>query len=130
MAQPSQAAVALGMVATAQVFEIFSALNSSPWTVENVGADAEKGRSVVVYVTIAIAVSEGMGVGASILGKSWWPLAGTSIACGILAVVYRRALKRAGYQPQQQDWTSWWGANGTAPAQGAALPYPAGYAPG
>lgn len=119
MDRPSSAAVGLGLVATAQVFEVFSALNSSPWTVENVGADEEKGRSVVAYVTIAIAVSEGMGVGASLLGDSWWPFVGTTLACLILGVVYKRALDRAGYRGGgvQQDFADWW-ANVQVPQGG------------
>lgn len=87
--------VGLFVLAAAESFNVYSAFCSSPWTVENVGADDAKGRSAMMYSTLAGAANVGLGLGASLLAKSWWPLVGTSAVTVIMTFIYRRALAKA-----------------------------------
>jgi hypothetical protein len=88
------AAVGLFMVAAAESFNIFSAMNSSPWTAENFGADERKAESCKQYVWISLAANTGLGVGASMLAGTWWPLVGTSAVSLFMWWIYWRALKK------------------------------------
>jgi hypothetical protein len=90
----STAGVGLLLVAAAESFNIFSAVNSSPWTAENFGADEEKAKSCNQYVLVAVVANTGLGVGASILAKNWWPLVGTTIVSVFMWWLYRRALAK------------------------------------
>jgi len=88
------AGVGLFLMAAAESFNVFSALNSSPWTSENFGADPEKARSCREYVRLAVAANLGLGFGTSLLARSWWPLIGTSLVSIWMWGIYERALKR------------------------------------
>lgn len=88
------AGVGLFLVATAESFNIISAMCSSPWTAENFGADEEKRRSTWKYVTLATVGNIGLGFGASLLAKTWWPLIGTSIVSVGMVAVYHHALSK------------------------------------
>lgn len=88
------AAVGLFLVAAAESFNIFSAMNSSPWTAENFGADPQKARSCKQYVVISVLANEGLGFGASMLAGTWWPLVGTTVVSGFMVWIYWRALQR------------------------------------
>lgn len=92
--QPDSAAVGLFLVAAAESFNIFSAMNSSPWTAENFGADDKKAKSALEYVAISVIANEGLGLGASLLSKSWWPLVGTTGVSLFMWWLYLRALSR------------------------------------
>lgn len=89
-----QASVGLFMVAAAESFNIFSAMNSSPWTAENFGADERKSRSAQEYVIISVVANEGLGLGASLLARNYWPLVGTTAVSLFMWWLYRRALAR------------------------------------
>lgn len=71
-----------------------SALNSSPWTSENFGADPQKARSCREYVMHSVAVSLGLCGLASYVSRSWVPLLGSAVASGYLWWLYERALAR------------------------------------
>lgn len=88
------AAVGLFLVACAESFNIFSAMNSSPWTAENFGADEQKAQSCRRYVYISLVANEALGFGASLLAHNWWPLFGTTAVSGFMWYTYDRALKR------------------------------------
>ena len=64
------------LMALAEAFNVYGALNSSPWTAENFGADPEKARSCRRYVLQADAVNVALGVGTSLIAKNPWPLLG------------------------------------------------------
>jgi hypothetical protein len=97
--------VGLFMVAAAESFNIFSAMNSSPWTAENFGADAEKARSCRQYVAISIVANEGLGLGASLLAGNWWPLIGTTMVSLFMWWLYWRALSK-GLARNSTGWTN------------------------
>jgi hypothetical protein len=88
------AGVGLFLMAAAESFNVFSALNSSPWTSENFGADPEKAKSCREYVRLSVLANTGLGFGTSLLARSWWPLIGTSVVSIWMAWVYERALRR------------------------------------
>jgi hypothetical protein len=88
------AGVGLFLMATAESFNVISALCSSPWTAENFGADEEKARSTREYVLMSGVFNVGLGAGTSLLAKSWWPLVGTTTVSVIMWFVYQRALEK------------------------------------
>jgi hypothetical protein len=90
----SGASVGLFLVAAAESFNIFSAMNSSPWTAENFGADDRKAKSAQQYVWISIGANEALGVGASLLAGNWWPLIGTTLVSAFMYFIYQRALAK------------------------------------
>jgi hypothetical protein len=61
------------MVAWGESFQVFGALNSSPWTARNFGADQEKAESMRKYVKKAFVNNAAMGGLGSILTHSWLP---------------------------------------------------------
>jgi hypothetical protein len=90
----SAAGVGLFLMATAESFNIISAMCSSPWTAENFGADEEKASSTRKYVMMAAVGNLGLGFGTSLLAHSWWPLIGTGIVSVAMWFVYDHALKK------------------------------------
>lgn len=96
-------------------FEVMSAMNSSPWTAENFGADEAKAASCWKYTLQATAINAAMGAGASILTKTWWPLIGTSVVSVYMAYTYRQALNR-GMAAGNTDWHN----NGGGGSSGAS----------
>lgn len=99
------ASVGLFLVASAESFNIFSALTSSPWTAENFGADESKARSTKEYVIIAVAANEALGAGASMLGGTIWPFIGTTVVSIGMMWIYWRALAR-GKAANSFGWTN------------------------
>lgn len=84
----------LFLQAATNVFDVYSALNSSPWTAENFGADPEKAASLREYVRHAV-LWTGFYCGlAAVIAKSWWPVYGFVIANVYLVWLYERAVRR------------------------------------
>jgi hypothetical protein len=84
----------LFMEAANMTYQSFGTLNSSPWTIENVGADGEKvssmheynwhaGISALVFASIA-----------AYAAKSVWPIVGVLIVFAYLRWIYSRAVDR------------------------------------
>jgi len=85
----------LFITAYGQIWEIISALNSSPWTAENFGADAGKAKSAREYLahsTISGAAIAGL---AAAVARRWWPVVGASLGITYAWWIYTRALRRA-----------------------------------
>lgn len=80
--------------ALTNVFDTASALNSSPWTSENFGADPEKAKSCREYVLHSVAWSSGMMIVAAYIARSWYPILGAVAANVYLYWLYERALRR------------------------------------
>lgn len=85
---------ALMMTTIGLGFEIMSAMNSSPWTAENFGADEGRRASCWSYTLQACAINAVMGLGASVLTERWWPIIGTTLVSIYMAHTYHRALQR------------------------------------
>lgn len=75
--------------------DVMSALNSSPWTSENFGANPEKAASARGYVRQSILVSLGVSTVAAAVAGSAWPIIGSALMNGYLFCLYERALQRA-----------------------------------
>jgi hypothetical protein len=75
-------------------FDVFSALNSSPWTAENFGADPAKAKSCREYVYHSMFFTGAFGIAAGAIAQSWYPIIGVVIADGYMYWLYNRALKR------------------------------------
>lgn len=75
-------------------FEIFSSFTSSPWTLESFGADERRAKAGKEYVVLGCVFNEAIGLGASLLVESWWPLIGVTGISIMFYVIYMRALKR------------------------------------
>jgi hypothetical protein len=77
------------------VMDAFGALNSSPWTSENFGADPVKAQSARYYVMQALIVSNVYSGIAAIISHRIWPLLGSALNSTFLWYTYRNALNRA-----------------------------------
>ncbi|MGA5128807.1 hypothetical protein ACPCTO_03270 [Streptomyces olivoreticuli] len=91
------------LMAVGEAFNVYGAMNSSPWTAENFGADAEKARSCRFYVIQADIANVALGVGASIVARSWSPLLGILAITAFMHFLYERALRK-GANAGSSDW--------------------------
>lgn len=88
------AAALLILQAGTLTLDTASALNSSPWTSENFGADPEKAKSCREYVIHSIGVSLALCGIAGYVARSWVPVLTSAVFGGYLWWLYERALKR------------------------------------
>ena len=111
MAEAQTAASAgIFLMALAEAFNVYGALNSSPWTAENFGADPDKARSCRQYVLQADVVNVALGIGTSIISKTPWPLLGILLITVYMHYMYERALKKGA-----QAGSAGWAADGYKP---------------
>lgn len=94
MAEDKNAAAGIFLMALAEAFNVYGALNSSPWTAENFGADPEKARSCRRYVLQADIVNIALGIGTSIIAESPAPFLGILIISVYMHYCYERALRK------------------------------------
>lgn len=80
---------------------MFSSVTSSPWTMENVGADAAHAASARRLVNIAVVAAVVASAGAALLDRNWWPLVGGAGGAAFMAWLYNDALNKA----QQKGYT-------------------------
>jgi hypothetical protein len=95
----------LFMQAGTNVFDVYSALNSSPWTSENFGADPQKAASCREYVLHSMVWTSFYCGLAAWISKSWWPIFGLALANVYMWWLYERALKR-GAAAGSQGWAN------------------------
>lgn len=100
------ASAILFIQASTNAMDVYSALNSSPWTAQSFGADPEKRRACMEYVHHSLAVTAFYSFAAAALAKSWWPIIGWAIASTYMYWLYTRALARA-----QATGSTDWGDN-------------------
>lgn len=84
----------LFLAAGTNALDVYSALNSSPWTAENFGADPEKAASCREYIFHSILVTSFFGITSGVIAQSWWPIIGTILANAYMWWLYNRALSR------------------------------------
>lgn len=94
-AKLSLQAAGLFLMSLGSAFEVLSAMNSSPWTIENVGADPEKAASAMKYTYLGLGMAGAIGAGAAMLTGTIWPLLGVAIVSVVMIVVYRHAISNA-----------------------------------
>lgn len=93
----------LFLAAGTNVLDVYSAVNSSPWTVESFGADPEKAKAVRKYVAHGAVVTSFFCVVSAVVAHSWWPIFGAVLANIYMMSLYAHALKKA----QQSGSTDW-----------------------
>ena len=81
--------------ASTNAMDVYSALNSSPWTAQSFGADPEKRKACMEYVYHSIVVTAFYCWAAAALAHNPWPIVGWAIASGYMYWLYVRALRRA-----------------------------------
>jgi len=89
------AAAILLITSYGQIWEVISALNSSPWTAESFGADTAKAKSAREYLAHSTISGGLMAAIAARVARSWWPLIGAGAGVGYAWWIYSRALRRA-----------------------------------
>lgn len=94
VSEKTAASAGIFLMALAEAFNVYGALNSSPWTAENFGADPEKARSCRRYVVQADIVNIALGVGTSLISETPWPLIGIGLITVYMHIMYDRALKK------------------------------------
>ena len=117
-------AAILFLQASTNAMDVFSAVNSSPWTAENFGGDEHKSASVREYVWHGVGLTIFYVVGASVLARSPWPIIGGGITLAYMYWLYTRALER-GAARGSEGWTPPPApAPAPAPSNGARGSYP------
>lgn len=105
MGSMTAAAGGLFLMAVAESFNVYSALTSSPWTMESFGADERKAKAAREYVMWALVANTALGIGTSILTGSWAPLIGILLMSAWMTWIYFRALRK-GREAGAAGWTN------------------------
>lgn len=87
----------LFMTASMNTLDVYSTLNSSPWTAESFGADARRAKALKEYVSHAVAYSMAYAVASALIvgGKlGWLIIAAAVITNAYLIWLYMRASAR------------------------------------
>lgn len=85
----------LFLAAGTNALDVYSALNSSPWTAESFGGDPEKAKACKEYVYHSIGVTSFFCLVSAAVARNWWPVWGAVIANLYMYYLYTRALRRA-----------------------------------
>lgn len=83
------------MVGVVMGMAMFSSFTSSPWTMENVGADPAHASSARRLVGYAVGASVLVGAGAALLDKNRWEAVGAIGSAAFMWWLYDDALKKA-----------------------------------
>lgn len=100
--------------ASTNAMDVYSALNSSPWTAQSFGADPEKRKACMEYVYHSLGVTAFYSISAAVLAKNWWPIIGWGLASSYMYWLYKRALERA-QTSGSKSWDDPGSKNGNAP---------------
>src|SRR5438270_9016072 len=68
------AAAILFLQSSMEAMDVYSALNSSPWTAESFGSDPRKRQACLEYVYHGVGVTAFYCIGAAVLANNWWPI--------------------------------------------------------
>lgn len=81
--------------ASTNALDVYSALNSSPWTAESFGGDPEKAEACKEYVFHSMGVTGFYAIVGALIARNVWPVVGAVLANGYMYWLYDRALTRA-----------------------------------
>lgn len=107
-----QLSAILFIQASTNAMDVFSALNSSPWTAESFAGDQAKRDACMEYVRHSLIVTAFYCWGSAAIARNIWPIIGWALAAIYMYWLYTRALARG----QASGSTSW--ADSGAPAGG------------
>lgn len=105
------------MTSGMNTLDAYSTLNSSPWTAENMGGDAEKAASCREYVGHAVVYSMFYAIASGYISGSIWPVIGASVNNLYLVYLYERAIRRG----IKSHTGGWGGKRGEGLRLGSAL---------
>ena|SRR5215831_4297426 len=84
-------------------YDVFSAVNSSPWTAESFGGDPEKEASLREYINHGLTITLVTAAASAMIAGSPWPLLGAIAACSYMYWLYMRAIQRS----KESNSTGW-----------------------
>lgn len=99
----SGVAALLFMTSAMTTLDAYSTFQSSPWTIENFGADEEKTRACKEYLAHAVGFSMVYALASTAIAKSPWPLLGSIASNAYLCWLYFRAMRR-GQESGSKGW--------------------------
>lgn len=89
-----EAAALLFIASCTNALDVFSAVNSSPWTAYNFANDEDARTALRYYVTHAIVITALTNIGGALIAKRWWPLMGAAVASAYMFWLYEDAVKK------------------------------------
>lgn len=89
-----EAAAILFIASCTNALDVFSAVNSSPWTAYNFANDEDARTALRYYVMHAIVITALTNIGGSLIAKRWWPIMGATIASLYMYWLYEDALAK------------------------------------
>jgi hypothetical protein len=101
----NEGAALLFIASSTNAMDVYSAVNSSPWTGYNFANDDKARTALRYYVTHAIIITTLTNVGGALLAKSWWPILGASIASTYMYWLYEDAIAK-GKADKVESWDS------------------------
>lgn len=87
-------AAVLFMNSAMMTLDAYSTFQSSPWTIENFGADPEKMAACKEYLGHAVGFSMAYAFGSAMIAHSAIPVVGALVSNGYLCWLYVRAMRR------------------------------------
>jgi len=76
-------------------YDVFSAVNSSPWTAESFGGDPAKEASLREYINHGLTITLVTATASAFIAGTPWPLFGALFACAYMYWLYMRAIQRS-----------------------------------
>ena len=100
-------AAVLFMNSSMNTLDVYSTLNSSPWTAESFGADPRRSKALKEYVTHAVAYSMVYALAAAFIARKWakWIISAAILTNAYLVWLYMRASAR-GRKAGSADWAN------------------------
>lgn len=98
-------AAVLFISSATNALDVFSAVNSSPWTAYNFANDAKAKQALRYYVTHAVVITVLINLVGSSISRSYWPIAGATVASVYMWWLYEDAVKK-GEKEKSEAWSS------------------------
>jgi hypothetical protein len=99
----NEAAALLFIASSTNAMDVYSAVNSSPWTGYNFANDDRAREALRYYVAHAIVITALTNVGGALLAQSWWPIFGATITAAYMYWLYEDAIRK-GKEENSEGW--------------------------
>lgn len=100
-----EAAALLFIASCTNALDVFSAVNSSPWTAYNFANDEEARKALRYYVNHAIVITALTNLGGALISKRLWPIMGAAVASVYMWWLYEDAVTK-GQADGKESWES------------------------
>ncbi len=100
-----EAAALLFIASCTNALDVFSAVNSSPWTAYNFANDEDAQKALKYYVMHAIIITALTNVGGAMIAKRFWPVMGAAVASAYMYWLYEDAVRK-GQSDNVEGWES------------------------